>query len=50
MKDFRCGKCGKLLGKIEGKAIIKCPRCGEMCYCGTPNPIYGVGKIEIENN
>jgi len=30
MKDFRCSKCGKLLGKIEGKAEIKCPRCGEI--------------------
>jgi phage FluMu protein Com len=30
MKDFRCAKCNKLLGKIEGRAIIKCPRCKEI--------------------
>jgi phage FluMu protein Com len=27
MKEFRCFKCNKLLGKIEGKAEIVCPRC-----------------------
>lgn len=27
MNEFRCIKCDKLLGKIEGKAEIKCPRC-----------------------
>jgi LSD1 subclass zinc finger protein len=30
MKEIRCKKCGKLLGKIEGKAEIKCPRCKEI--------------------
>jgi len=29
LKEFRCPKCGKLLGKIYGKAEIKCPRCQE---------------------
>lgn len=28
--EFRCEKCGKLLGYIDGKAQIKCPRCGAM--------------------
>lgn len=28
--EFRCRKCGKLLGKIEGKAEIKCPRCKQL--------------------
>lgn len=28
MKDFRCIKCNKLLGKIDGNAEIKCSRCG----------------------
>ena len=28
--DFRCGKCGKLLGRIKGDAEIKCPRCSNM--------------------
>lgn len=27
MKDFRCANCNKLLGKIEGRAEIKCPKC-----------------------
>jgi phage FluMu protein Com len=27
MIDFRCNNCNKLLGKIEGKAEIVCPRC-----------------------
>ncbi len=30
MKEIRCEKCGKLLGKIEGHYEIKCPRCKEM--------------------
>lgn len=25
--DFRCSNCNKLLGKIEGMAEIKCPKC-----------------------
>lgn len=28
--DFRCGKCGKLLGRIRGDAEIKCPRCNSL--------------------
>jgi len=27
MKEIRCLKCNKLLGKVEGRAEIKCPRC-----------------------
>lgn len=27
MKEFRCKKCRKLLGKIKGVAEIKCTRC-----------------------
>jgi LSD1 subclass zinc finger protein len=30
MKEIRCKNCGKLLGKIDGKAEIKCPRCKEI--------------------
>jgi phage FluMu protein Com len=30
MIDFRCSNCNKLLGKIEGKAEIVCPRCKTM--------------------
>lgn len=28
MREVRCLKCNKLLGKIKGEAEIKCPRCG----------------------
>lgn len=30
LHEIRCRGCGKLLGKIEGSAEIKCPRCGKM--------------------
>lgn len=46
MEEFRCSKCGKKLGEIEGKAIIKCPRCKEICYCDMPKPYYVAGSIE----
>lgn len=32
MNDFRCSQCNKLLGKVEGKAEIQCPRCKKMNY------------------
>jgi len=28
MQEIRCTKCNKKLGMIDGKAEIKCPRCG----------------------
>lgn len=27
MKDIRCPRCGKLLGRFEGRGEILCPRC-----------------------
>lgn len=30
MEQVRCHKCNKLLGLIDGKYEIKCPRCGVM--------------------
>ncbi|MBM4762704.1 Com family DNA-binding transcriptional regulator [Bacillus sp. B15-48] len=27
MKEIRCTKCDKLLGKAKGIVEIKCPRC-----------------------
>lgn len=27
LSEFRCEKCNKLLGKINGAAEIKCPKC-----------------------
>lgn len=38
MLDFRCKSCGKLLGKIDGKAEIKCPRCGVINRTREPPP------------
>lgn len=34
MIDFRCGNCNKLLGRIEGRAEIKCPKCKTMNQLG----------------
>jgi len=28
--EVRCLECNKLLGKLEGKLIVKCTRCGTM--------------------
>ena len=33
--EFRCAKCGKLLGKIKGEVEIKCPRCRELNIVNT---------------
>jgi len=33
--EFRCEKCGRLLGRVEGKAEIKCKRCYKMNYIDT---------------
>jgi phage FluMu protein Com len=30
LDETRCLKCHKLLGYIDGRFEIKCPRCGEM--------------------
>ncbi len=30
LQDLRCGKCGRLAGKVSGSAEIKCSRCGEL--------------------
>lgn len=32
LKEFRCSKCNKLLGKIDGRAEIVCPRCKTVNY------------------
>lgn len=28
--EHRCSKCNRLLGKFNGQAEIKCPKCGEI--------------------
>lgn len=32
LTEFRCEQCRKLLGKIDGAAEIKCPRCRTMNF------------------
>lgn len=27
LKEIRCKKCNRLIGKVKGAAEIKCPRC-----------------------
>lgn len=39
--QLRCGKCGKLLGRIDGNVEIKCPRCGAL------NTYNAVTRINI---
>lgn len=30
--DFRCCICNKLLARLDGMAVIKCPRCHNLNY------------------
>ena len=34
LRDCRCVKCNRLLGKFNGQAEIKCPKCGGMNVIG----------------
>ncbi len=34
LTDARCSKCNRLLGKFNGQAEIKCPKCGEINRIG----------------
>lgn len=34
LKEQRCSTCGRLLGKFNGQAEIKCPKCGKMNVIG----------------
>jgi len=36
--QFRCRKCNKLLGYIQGTAEIRCPRCKEINKINTEHP------------
>ena len=40
MTDVRC-ECGRLLGKIEGKYDLRCPRCKRVVIGDT-------GRIELD--
>ena len=32
--EKRCSRCNRLLGKFNGQAEIKCPKCGEINRIG----------------
>lgn len=32
--DVRCQRCNRLLGKFNGQAEIKCPKCGKINRIG----------------
>ena len=34
LMDTRCSKCNRLLGKFNGQAEIKCPKCGKINRIG----------------
>lgn len=38
----RCGKCQRLLGFMDGKAEIKCPRCKALNTVNPDNKIYTI--------
>ena len=37
LTDARCSKCNRLLGKFNGQAEIKCPKCGKINRIGGKN-------------
>lgn len=34
LTDVRCQRCNRLLGKFNGQAEIKCPKCGKINRIG----------------
>lgn len=34
LKEYRCVHCGRLLGRFNGQAEVKCPKCGKMNKIG----------------
>lgn len=48
--EFRCAKCGKLLGKIDGGAEIKCPRCKDLNIIKKPREIREVKNYRASQN
>lgn len=42
--EVRCLACGKLLGRIEGKAEIQCPRCKKLNKINTVETPRIVGE------
>jgi len=39
LREFRCSKCNKLLGKIEGRAEIVCTRCKVLNAFNVPDEL-----------
>ncbi|MNW43603.1 Mu-like prophage protein Com [compost metagenome] len=39
LQEFRCSKCNKLLGKIEGRAEIICTRCKVLNEFNVPDSL-----------
>jgi len=48
--EFRCAKCGKLLGRIDGSAEIKCPRCRDLNIFKKPREIREVKNYRASQN
>jgi len=48
--EFRCAKCGKLLGRIYGGAEIKCPRCRDLNIIKKPREIREVKNYRASQN
>ena len=36
LREHRCS-CGRLLGRFNGQAEVKCPKCGKMNVIGVEN-------------
>lgn len=36
LREYRCS-CGRLLGRFNGQAEVKCPKCGKMNVIGVEN-------------
>ena len=48
LTDFRCTVCNKLLGKIDGEAQIKCPRCNTVNYANVSAAPENITRVNPE--
>lgn len=51
MKDLRCNKCHRLLGRYQEceKLEIKCPRCGTINIVVSPSESVGCPPYKKQN-